>query len=93
MKGTGRELSNDEYFNALCELEYIRFRIEQMLISEKQLSVIERMIDESSGFDKKKLQDAKKLIARCNKLKNKLGIAPARAVQNNKSKEQNHDKE
>lgn len=63
---------DEKYFLIVSEIDYIHWRLSDMLQKEKSLSAIEKMIDEASGFDKEKMKTAKALITRCKKLKLKL---------------------
>ena len=51
------------------QVDYYTWELSQMLEADKRLSGIEKMIDEATGFDKKKMAQAKKIINKINKLK------------------------
>jgi hypothetical protein len=51
------------------QVDYYTWELSQMLEAEKRLNGIERMIDEATGFDKKKMAQAKKIMTKINKLK------------------------
>jgi hypothetical protein len=51
------------------QVDYYTWELSQMLERDKRLNGIERMIDESTGFDKKKMAQANSIIAKIKKLK------------------------
>lgn len=53
---------SERHFQLQAEIDYLFWQLEQMLEVEKRRSIIERMIDESTGFDKVKLKKARRII-------------------------------
>lgn len=51
-----------------AKIDYNIFLLERMLEQEQKLSAIEKMIDEATGYDKKKMAKAKKLMKETKKL-------------------------
>ena len=50
------------------QIDYYIWQLGEILKSEKNLSGIEKMIDEATGFDKKKMKEISKIINRIKKL-------------------------
>lgn len=51
------------------QVDYYTWELSQMLEEDKRLNGIERMIDEATGFDKKKMAKAKRIMTKIKKLK------------------------
>lgn len=58
-----------EWLKLAEEIDYRYFILGEMLGKEERLSVIERMVDQSTGYEKKKLQDIKKIVGEIKKLR------------------------
>jgi len=50
------------------QVDYYIWQLGQLLETDKNLSSIERMIDESTGYDKKKIAIAKRMMNKVKKL-------------------------
>lgn len=61
-----------EYWTTVAEIDCIYWQLEEMLKAERSLTAFERMIDEATGFDQKKLKTAKALVARAKKLRARI---------------------
>ena len=59
-----------------AEIDYLLYCLENMYRQEKRLSGIERMIDESTGFNKQKLKEATRLHNRIKKLQKEFEELP-----------------
>lgn len=64
--------ADSRYFTDVGEHEYIMFRLEQMLKAERSRSALDRMIDQSTGFDGVKMAEAKSLIRRARTLRRRI---------------------
>lgn len=53
------------------EIDYWLFILNKMLIDERKLTTIDKMIDNATGYDKEKLKRAKQIIKKVDKLKEK----------------------
>lgn len=51
------------------EIDCLDWLLRQMLTAEKRRSLLDKMIDEATGFDKQKFKEAKAIIRRVKKLK------------------------
>lgn len=67
-----KELSGGEYWQIIAEIDASYFVLEQMSDQVARRAPIERMIDEATGFDKHRLEEAKAIIARIKELQSKL---------------------
>lgn len=52
-----------------AEIDFLLFCLNKMLEKEKSLSELDKMIDQATGYDKQKLEEAKKIMKKITKLK------------------------
>ena len=52
-----------------AEIDFLHWELTSIFEQEKKRAPIELMIDEATGYDKKKLKEASKIIARIERLK------------------------
>lgn len=58
------------------QIDYYSFVLKSMLENEKKRSPIEKIIDLSTGFQEKKIEEAKKIIKKIEKLKKEFYDQP-----------------
>ena len=64
-----------QYFQAVAEIDYLMWHLQEMLRTEKSLSAFDRAIDQATGFDKAKLREANHMMQRIRRLQGKIMVS------------------
>lgn len=66
-------MKNEDYFQILGEIQYLSFLVGQWEKERKNRSGIARMIDQSTGYDRKRYNDLARLMRMIMRRKKKIG--------------------
>jgi len=58
--------------DAIAEIDYLRWHLEEMLRAERARSVLDQAIDSATGFDKEKMREAKGIMRRIRTLQRQV---------------------